>query len=232
LADSPLRVLFLGNSYTYVNDLPGRVQQLADARGELRPLAPRMIAAGGATLQDHWHNQQVHHALQHEPWDYVVLQEQSLRPLDQPDMMHHYAQQLHQSIIAGGAASIVYLTWARRDQPELQAGLSAAYRQCAARLGAIVAPVGPAWQIVARERPDLALYEADGSHPAPIGSYLAACLFYTILYQQSPIGLSPRLFSSQFDTPREGAIVELAPLDQADAAYLQRAAWTTVTEWT
>jgi hypothetical protein len=90
------------------------------------------------------------------------------------------------------------MTWERRDGlPQegfadfgaMQSQLEVGYRTIGDELGATVAPVGLAWQEAVQTKPDVALWDADGSHPALPGSYLAACVLYTTLFGKSPEGL-------------------------------------------
>ncbi len=76
--------------------------------------------------------------------------------------------------------------------------------------------------------PQLNLYFSDGSHPSPIGSYVAACVFYATLYGKSPVGLSRRIYSSQFYTSQEGDRIELDSLSETDAQTIQRSVWDAV----
>jgi hypothetical protein len=48
----PLRGLFVGNSYTYFNNLPYLLEALAQSDKGSRPVKTRMVVQGGATLQD------------------------------------------------------------------------------------------------------------------------------------------------------------------------------------
>lgn len=226
--ERPLRVLFVGNSYTYVNDLPWLVGQLASSAGGARRLETGMVAEGGATLRSHWEGGRALEAIRAGRWDYVVLQEQSSLPLNQPDVMRKYARLFDAEIRRAGARTVFYLTWSRQSRPETQAALTEAYAGVARELGAELAPVGTAWHSALRENPRLALYSEDGSHPGPAGSYLAACVFYSVFYGKSPEGLSRRLFSTQFGTAREGARIEAAALSEADAKTIQSAAWRSV----
>lgn len=68
-------VLFLGNSYTSVNDLPGLVQQLALSMGDT--VNVQMVAPGGFTLYEHSTTLASIDAINAQAWDFVVMQEQS-----------------------------------------------------------------------------------------------------------------------------------------------------------
>jgi hypothetical protein len=55
-------------------------------------------------------------------------------------------------------------------------------------LDAAVVPVGEAWRIAHQRSPGLDLWAPDGRHPSQAGTYLAACTFYGVLYEKSPVG--------------------------------------------
>ena len=81
------------------------------------------------------------------PWDLVVLQEQSLRPIVDPELFEQYAELLGGAVREAGAQTMLYLTWARASTPETQEDLDAAYCDVSDRLRAQVAPVGKAWRL-------------------------------------------------------------------------------------
>ncbi|AUB39975.1 Lysophospholipase L1 or related esterase [Nostoc flagelliforme CCNUN1] len=216
-----IRVLFIGNSYTYVNDLPWLTQQLAESAKETRTLETEMVVVGGATLKSHWKGGKALKLLKAKRWDYVVLQEQSTLPITNPKEMYKYASLFDAEIKRVNSQTVFYLTWAKQNQPETQQILTDSYMTIAKELKAKVAPVGIAWQKVQKANPKLNLYSPDESHPSPIGSYIAACVFYTIFYQNTAVGLSRRIYSSQFSTPQEGNRLELESLSETDAEIIQ-----------
>ncbi len=241
-ADRPLRVLFIGNSLTYYNNLPRMLEQLAWSSGVPQKLETRLVVFGGATLRSHWHRGQALKAIREGVWDYVVLQEQSalgavymvngtrwITP--DPRSFHEYARLFDGEVKRVGARTIFFLTWARKDTPPReQAGLAYAYVQIAKELQALVAPVGLAWQMARMEEPSMNLYLGDGSHPSPTGSYLAACVFHALLYDKSPFGASTTIKGNPID---DRGIVDqnknetLVSLSYDDARSLQRIAWQT-----
>jgi hypothetical protein len=101
----------------------------------------------------------------------------------------------------------LYLTWARRNAPEAQAAITAAYSSIARELGATLVPAGLAWERSLKEQPEIVLHDKDNSHPTLAGSYLAACVFFAVLFDDSPIG-----------------IATAKGIDEADAQRLQRIA--------
>ncbi len=202
-------ILFIGNSYTYYHELP---QILAELAAGTRVIQTERETAGGQTLQWHYGDGAGKGpvAIARKKWDFVVLQEHSMRPLKEPETFVRYAVLLDQLVDAAGAQTIFYETWARKATPELQPQYDEGYGQVARVTHARLAPVGAAWARVRAERPDIELFDADGSHPTYAGSYLGACVFYGLILGQSPEG-----------TPALKVSADVA-------AYLQRTAWQTL----
>lgn len=259
MADPPLKVLFIGNSYTYVNDLPAIVVGLAKAAGG-RQIETDGHLVGGCTLERHVKDEKALGKIRDRKWDVVVLQEHSLQPIINRDSLFRHARILDNQIKRQGAKTIFYLTWARQRIPEMQGGaapskspryaramyemsgaanavdfetwcrreehgltggLNGAYCEIAKELDAQVAPVGMAWKMALAADPRIVLHQADGSHPNPEGSYLAACVFYATLLGKSPVGLPGEL--------RKGGTL-LVQIPPEEAKRLQEVAWKAVVE--
>lgn len=180
---STTRILFVGNSFVSRNDLPSMVANLAIAQG--RRLETGSIVAAGASLRRHLNSGAIALALERGRWDQVVLQEQSTLPIRNPGRYHENVRTVHALACAADVRIVLYLTWARRSAPDTQQQLTLAAQAIGAETGAAVAAVGVAWQAVLRDHPEIALYAADGSHPTPAGSWLAACVIYRTLFRNS-----------------------------------------------
>ena len=196
----PLRVLFVGNSYTYYNNLPEMVAGLAASQGVKMDV--RMIARGGATLDQIWELDEVHQVLREGKWDFVVLQEHSqlgtvlidgVQQLNEPEGFWDSVRMYEYEIRRVHAKAVLYLTWARKTVPAQQAGLNYAYMTIAQELGLTVAPVGMAWARMREMEPEIPLHLADGSHPTVIGSYLAACVLVDTLLGKRLLGMPAKL---------------------------------------
>jgi hypothetical protein len=192
-APPPLRLLFVGNSYTFYNGgVPAVLAAMAKSRG--RDVDAVSSVSGGKTLQWHWEQGTARESIANGgPWDYVVLQEYSTRPIEDALAMSDYARKFGDEIRKAGAKTVLFLTWARYNQPENQAVLTQAYDKVGRELGAVVVRVGPAWERVIDEKPSIKLHMADRSHPTPEGTYLAAAVFYATLLHDSPVGLPATL---------------------------------------
>ena len=195
-----LRILFLGNSYTYVNDLPGTFAQLAVAGGRRAETA--MVANGGETLDQHASSSDSQSKIAAEHWSYVVLQEQSEIPAfanSREATMYPAARKLVSAIEAVGAKPLFFQTPAHQGgDPDyglsgyetMQLAIDDGYQQIARELNVGIAPVGYTWFVLLRDHPDISLWQADGSHPSVAGTYLAACVFFAAFFGASPVGLT------------------------------------------
>jgi hypothetical protein len=162
----------------------------------IRGLAPNTtasrIAPGGFTLESHWNNTDTLKAIRTGKWNVVVLQEQSQTPVSNSKGFFEYARKLDAETRNAGGETILFMTWTRPDSVQYgvtTANLSKMYTTLGEQLGVRVAPVGLAFSRALQERPKLDLYIIDG-HPTMRGTYLAACVFYGVLFKQSPVGNS------------------------------------------
>lgn len=195
-----MRILFIGNSYTFTNDLPGSLVKLAEAGG--KRIETGMVATGGWSLSDHLKSADSLAQINASKWNYIVLQEQSTIPAStsaRETQMYPAARELAGKINATGAKTILFITWAHRDGwPEnkmptyesMQRAINSGYFTLGKQLQVSMAPVGYAWLKLHQQNPQLNLWQEDGSHPNETGTYLATCIFYTTLFQKSPEGLS------------------------------------------
>jgi hypothetical protein len=197
-----IRVLFVGNSFTYENSMPSLVHKLAAADPKTRPIFSVEYAKGGWLLQQAAQDRGLTKLLREIIWDDVVLQEQSQLlsfPLPQwRRETYPYAESLDEKIRFGGARTLLFMTWGyklgdRRNDPHdtylaMQGRLRSGYTNLGTGLAAGVVPVGLAWSEALRRNPRLPLWADDGRHPSLQGSYLAACVFYAYLTKRSPVG--------------------------------------------
>ncbi|MFO0603607.1 MAG: SGNH/GDSL hydrolase family protein [Polyangiales bacterium] len=197
VATARLRVLFVGNSYTYYNDLPMIVSRIGDAAaraGRGPSIESASVAVGGATIRNHWDTGDAPRRIMSESWDAVVLQGQSVEPALNFTEFRTYGVRFGMLANTYRARPVYYATWPRRagdavymeswsgGTPEAFNGrLHTAYSQVAAQVMGAVAPVGNVWMAALAARPSVTLYDADGSHPSPSGSWLAACVLYRAL---------------------------------------------------
>ncbi|MEP7346984.1 MAG: hypothetical protein ABI877_17065, partial [Gemmatimonadaceae bacterium] len=73
LPDGAPRILFIGNSLTYTNDLPSLVAEIARVDG--RPIGVATVAAANTALVDHLTQTDATSRIAQGGWDAVVLQQ-------------------------------------------------------------------------------------------------------------------------------------------------------------
>ncbi len=216
-----LKVLFIGNSHTYLNYMPQMVLQLAQFADLPHGLEVTQSTGQGVSLQWHWSNPETRKLITAEKWAYVVVQERSGGALEAPEAMHAYARLLDAEIKKQGAETVFYMTWANRRRPQTQRIIAEAYGQISRELDAVLAPVGRAWENCLKADPGFRLHHADDRHANPAGAYLSACVFHSVLFGASPKGLPGTLYA---DDRR------LVALSDDRARLLQQIAYQTVSE--
>ena len=214
---APARVLFIGNSLTYENNLPAMVEALAAQAGLQGALICRGVARPNFGLEEHWSDGEALRGLQSGRWTHVVLQQGPTSLPDSRAVLRSYTKKFAFEIKARGAKTVLYGVWPPRARLAFQDAVTESYRLAAEDVGGAVVPVGEGWRAAWRRDPSLPLYGPDDFHPSPLGSYLAALMFFEHLTGRTPVGLpSP---STSKDRALAGVRVEPAAL-----AALQEAA--------
>ncbi len=206
-ADDPANILFVGNSFTYYNDMPDMIQALAVANDKVINI--EAATKGGYSIAQHAKDPKTLNALASKKWDIIVFQGHSLEPLTDKANMIKSGKEL-----AGKckeAKLMLYLTWAyqtkkrflekvkktnigklkREEQmnmfSNMQKLLTEGYNALAEEIHAEVVPVGLAWQASRKQHPDLNLFnKKDQFHPSKQGSYLSAIVFYKAIFGETP----------------------------------------------
>lgn len=193
------KILFVGNSHTYANDLPGVFYEMALAGGH--EVEVYDLTEGAYTLRQFSDPEDelgeiLTNALQSEPWNFVVLQENTNAALDfnAKKDMYPYARKLDQMIKAAGGQTAFLMTWAPKNGAGLfshkmaQDELSSGYRTIAGELDALLIPGGEIFDDALKQDEKLELWGEDGQHPSEEGTYLAACAAYAMFFQETPVG--------------------------------------------
>ena len=189
-ADS-VRILWIGNSYTFYNDLPRMVENMAAENGI--PVSTTRVLKGGEKLSGHLQNPELHKQLEKGVWDYVVIQEFSSTPAYSTKYVAEnilpYAAEIDSIAkkFSPDVETVYYMTWGHKngnvrqtDYPlddtyeSMQERILTTYTDMAYENNGTLAPVGIAWRNVRQKYPEIELYIEDNFHPSPAGSYLAA----------------------------------------------------------
>ena len=184
-----MKILFIGNSHTYYNDLPQMVKELFEYTGVKTHVT--MSTEGGKGLIYHCDRKDVNFNIRHGEYDVVVLQDKATN-FNPEDFKQGGRTLMNNSLRECPARRVLYMIWSRRMEKEKQEIITRAYTELGTEIDAAVAPAGEVWHKILRETPEMEslLYRPDGNHATPLGSYLAAAtLFYTITGRQRPIVL-------------------------------------------
>ena len=203
VAQEARNVLFVGNSYTSVNNLPQMVGQIAASMGD--QLTWQSNTPGGCRFSQHCTNQSMT-LIRGGGWDAVVLQEQSQYPAfpqwQVEAQVFPYAERLVDSVYAHNPCCepMFYMTWGRKygdadnapgfpvlgTYEGMDSLLCERYTYMAQQYDAALCPVGRVWRMLRKDHPEIELYQQDNSHPSLAGTYAAACAFYVLLFHRDP----------------------------------------------
>ena len=223
------RVLFIGNSFTYVHDVPGQFKVIAESKG--KHVEAASATPPGVTFHQHLQDGNTLGAIASKPWDYIVLQEQSQHfafPHERVEResnadARQLASYIHQH--APNAKIVFYETWGDKngDQPNcrelpelcsydgMQRRIILNYHLIAGELHAMLAPVGEVWWHVREHHPEIELYEADNHHQSAAGAYLSACTFYRTLFHEGVTGASENDMSAADAAAIQQAVDQTQP---------------------
>jgi hypothetical protein len=186
----PIRVLFIGNSLTYYNDLPGLVQQFS-AREE-HPMVIDAVTVANATLDFHWNYSAAKKHLERGGWDYVVLQEYSTRPVTDRAATRDDYREWAAEVQRIGAKPIIFENWTHKLEEKNAGYMHQTYLLVHDDIGGQLSPIGQVWLRCLREHPEIPMY-VDEKHPTTAGTYLAACVLYKTFYNKPATGLPTAL---------------------------------------
>jgi len=214
----PSKLLFIGNSLTYRN---GGIEKHIVALAASAP-APKTIIAnkatkGGATLKILNEQQWVHDSINNGGYDLTILQE------DIPELTEHsvepffeFAGKFNNEIKKAGSKTLLYMAWPyeRLNWINLEQ-ITAAHQSISKKLGIPLAPVGIAFENALKANPSIAMLGPDKEHASIHGTYLAVCVIYATIFQESPLGYTYFPIGISKD----------------EAMFLQEIAWETVKNW-
>lgn len=203
-----INILFIGNSYTYYNDMPTIFKNIAAEQGI--DLNVTSVTKGGYSLSQladitDKYGKLADDTLKTQKFDVTFLQEQSILPITDNAKFLSGATKLNEKIKQNGSKTVLYQTWGRNsNSPDLKSldlttasmskNLATAYQNAAKELSCIVSPVGDAFLDVFENHPSVDLYNPDDSHPSIIGSTLAAlCHFVTLFGKITTTPTSPSI---------------------------------------
>ena len=196
------KVLFIGNSQTFYNDLPSLTSDIATSLGDVLTYEESTIPS--FSIQQHLNKPETMNKIRKGGWEYVIIQERSSSPALWDSYVeknvYPYIEQMKNFILEHNpcAKIILYHTWGYKlgyqqycstypnvcDYSGMDNELQKRFKEMQTKFNAIISPVGPVWRNIRSSFPDIELFDPDNTHPSLKGSYTGALTFYTIIFEK------------------------------------------------
>lgn len=216
--DKPIRVLFVGNSFTYFFNLPQVVSSMAESQGV--EIITRQSTVGGSNLEEHWKElkgTRTRKLLDSLKWDYVVINNHSLITVDAPKEFVEYSTKFIELIRSKGAKPVIMQTWGYKSNPLLIRQITSEYGKLGQATKADMVPAGELFMEARKWRPDLELFQ-DDKHPSSNGTYMLGLAFFKYFTGLSTSDIPFRLTT----TDKDGEKLYLLFMSQEDSDFLQQ----------
>lgn len=187
---SELRVLFIGNSLTFTNDLPAIVKAIAEHNK--KKFSYKMVAHPNFSLEDHINQGKALKVIKEGKWDFVVLQQGSSALPDSRKNLLEFTRRFAREIKSINAKPALFMVWPYQSRMFDFDKVRESYSLAAKEVEGVFLPAGESWRIAWESKPELQLY-SDGLHPTQLGSYLAAAVIYQRLFNETSIEIPKKL---------------------------------------
>jgi hypothetical protein len=213
-----IRVLFVGNSFTYYNNLPQVVSAMAKSQDVI--IETKHSTVGGSSLENHWKSErgtQTRIMIELEKWDYVVFNNHSLSSITSPDKFLEFSKKFADLARSKGAEPIFMMTWAYKSNPLMLPQIEKMHKLLCEQTNTNYIPGGPLFASSIKYRPDIELFH-DDIHPSSNGTYLLGLAFYKYFTGKSVSTIPGNI--STLDT--NGQILYLIFMKDNDVPFLQQ----------
>lgn len=190
-----MKVLFIGNSHTFYNDMPQIFKNICDEKGKDVEVA--MQAFGGKTYG--WHYGQMtelRFALMHGGFDYIIMQQAAHSPCPAKEETLEDGGKIIELARKCGVTPIQTMPWAEKRDPDHQKGMYDIYNTLSEMYGIKLAYAGNVFEDVFYNHPEIDMYWKDGEHASPYGSYTIAMSVYAAIFGESVKGLAPNSYNT------------------------------------
>jgi hypothetical protein len=213
-----IRVLFVGNSFTYFNNLPQVVSAMAKSQDVI--IDTKHSTVGGSSLENHWKSErgtQTRIMLELEKWDYVVFNNHSLSAINSPEKFLDYSKKFADLVRSKGAEPIFMMTWAYKSNPLMLPEIEKLHKELCEQTNTNFIPGGPLFASSLKYRADIELFH-DDIHPSSNGTYLLGLAFYKYFTGKSVSTIPGNI--STLDS--NGQILYLIFMKDNDVPFLQQ----------
>ncbi len=187
-SEADVEILFIGNSHTYYNSgVPFHVGRFIEK--DNLPNAPLIAESsfGGFSLADHMNNATTLEKINERDWEYIILQENTFVAANTDESTLEALTSFKEMVSQKSTKIYLFMTWEYKGEPEMYQPIKKTYEDGAIAIGAEIVPVGQVWRNIVRDSiVNIELYNEDGYHPSPQGTFLAAAMFYAELFKKNP----------------------------------------------
>lgn len=213
-----IKVLFVGNSFTYYYNLPQVVSSMAATQKVI--IETRQSTVGGSNLEQHWKSEKgtkTRYLLEHKKWDYVVFNNHSLSAINTPKSFLEYGKKFVDLVREKGAEPVFMMTWAYKSNPLMQTEITRMYKKLSKITKSDYVPCGLLFAKSRKNRPSLNLFD-DDKHPSSNGTYLLGLAFYKYFTGKTTSKIPIRLTTKDINNEK----LYLLFMNQANADFLQQ----------
>jgi hypothetical protein len=213
-----IRVLFVGNSFTYYYNLPQVVSAMAKSQDVI--IDTKHSTVGGSSLENHWKSErgtQTRVMIELEKWDYVVFNNHSLSSINSPEKFLDYSKKFADLVRSKGAEPIFMMTWAYKSNPLMLPEIEKLHKNLSEQTNSNLIPGGPLFESSIKYRPDIELFH-DDIHPSSNGTYLLGLAFYKYFTGRSVSTIPGNI--ATLDT--NGQLLYLIFMKDNDVPFLQQ----------
>ncbi|MBL7846422.1 MAG: SGNH/GDSL hydrolase family protein [Cyclobacteriaceae bacterium] len=174
------KILFVGNSLTYTNDLPAKVAAIGSDRGVL--IEKEMLAYPNYALEDHWNEGCLQTMISSGYFDFVVIQQGPSSQADGAQSLLDFGQRIQDLCKASDTKLAFFMVWPARIYYNTFPGVIANYTTAASSTRALLCPVGQIWKLYQDRTGDFSYYGPDEFHPSLKGTDVSAEVIYKTLF--------------------------------------------------
>jgi lysophospholipase L1-like esterase len=179
VGQSVKKILFVGNSLTYTNDLPDLVTKSAKTKGQT--IQATMLAHPNYALEDHWNDGQLQKLIEKEKYDFVIVQQGPSSQAEGRAMLLNDGKRIKSICDQNNSKLVFFIVWPAKPNLHMMDGVIKNYTDAAAETQSILCPVGEVWK-ERFEAGDYSYYGPDEFHPSFAGSESAAKIIVEALF--------------------------------------------------
>ena len=179
---SGIKILFIGNSLTYTNNLPALVQEIG--KQDSVTIHYKSLSFPNYSFEDHWNEGAIQKEIEEGKYHFVIAQQGPSAMPESQVLLIEYAKKLSEWCKKYNTSLCFFTVWPSKARSFDHDGVITSYKKAAEQTRSLLAPAGLAWKQAWKTNPEFALYGLDDFHPSTAGSLLAAMTIYATLKQK------------------------------------------------